>query len=67
MKRETKGVEGLKIETIEYKSSKLLGDLNMEKGIEIEEIKEIEINLEKLKIPKTIVNAIRKLNICITF
>ena len=67
MKTETKGVEGLKKETIEYKSSKLLGDLNMEKGIEIEEIKEIEINLEKLKIPKTIVNAIRKLNICITF
>ena len=67
MKTETKGVEGLKIETIEYKSSKLLGDLNMEKGIEIEEIKEIEINLEKLKIPKTIVNAIRKRNICITF
>ena len=67
MKTETKGVEGLKIETIEYKSSKLLGDLNMEKGIEIEEIKEIEINLEKLKIPKTIFNAIRKLNICITF
>ena len=67
MKTETKGVEGLKIETIEYKSSKLLGDLNMEKGIETEEIKEIEINLEKLKIPKTIVNAIRKLNICITF
>ena len=67
MKTETKGVEGLKIETIEYKSSKLLGDLNMERGIEIEEIKEIEINLEKPKIPKTIVNAIRKLNICITF
>ena len=39
----------------------------MEKGIEIEEIKEIEINLQKLKMPKTIVNAIRKLNICITF
>ena len=30
---------------IEYKSSKLLGDLNMEKGIEIEEIKWIEIKL----------------------
>ena len=59
MKTETKGVEGLKIETIEYKSSKLLGDLNMEKGIEIEEIKEIEINLEKLKIPKTIVNGLK--------
>ena len=38
---------------IEDKSSKLLGDLNMEKRIEIEEIKEIEIKLEKLKIPKT--------------
>ena len=33
----------------------------MEKGIEIEEIKEIEIKLEKLKIPKTIVNTIKKL------
>ena len=40
---------------IEYKSSKLLGDLNMEKRIKIEEIKEIEINLEKLKIPETII------------
>lgn len=40
---------------IEYKSSKLLGDLDMEKRIKIEEIKEIEINLEKLKIPETII------------
>ena len=37
---------------IEYKSSKLLGDLNMEKGIEIEEIKWIEIKLQKLTILK---------------
>ena len=37
---------------IEYKSSKLLGDLNMEKGIEIEEIKWIEIKLQKLIILK---------------
>ena len=40
---------------IEYKSSKLLGDLDMEKRIKIEEIKEIEIKLEKLKIPETII------------
>ena len=51
----------LRIEMKEDKSSKLLRDLNMEKGIEIEQIKEIEIKLEKLKIPKTIVNTIRKL------
>ena len=40
---------------IEYKSSKLLGGLDMEKRIKIEEIKEIEIKLEKLKIPETII------------
>ena len=51
----------LKIEMIKHKSSKLLDDLNMEKGIEIEEIKEIEIKLEKLKIPKTIVDTTEKL------
>ena len=50
----------LKREMIEYKSSKLLGDLNMEKEIKIEEIKEIEIKLEELKIPKTIVSTIKK-------
>ena len=32
----------------------------MEKGFEIERIKNIEIKLEKLKIPKTIVDAITK-------
>ena len=46
---------------IEYKTSKLLEDINMEKRIEIEEIKEIERKLEKLKIPKTIVNIIKKI------
>ena len=46
---------------MEYKSSKLLVDLNMEKRTEKEEIKEIELKLEKLKIPKIIINAIRKL------
>ena len=33
----------------------------MEKGFEIEEIKEIEIKLDRLKIPKTIVDTIKKL------
>ena len=51
----------LKIEVIELKGSKLLGNLNIEKGIQIEAIKEIEMELEKLKIPKTIVNTIKKL------
>ena len=46
---------------IEDKNFKLLNDLNMEKGFEIEEMKEIEIKLEKLNIPKPIVNIIRKL------
>ena len=35
---------------IEHKNSKLLNDLDMEKGNEIEEIKEIETKLGKLKI-----------------
>ena len=50
----------LEIKAIEFKSPKLLSDLNMEKGTEIEEIKEIEIKLEKLKIPKTIFNTVKK-------
>ena len=53
LETELEEMKQLKIEMIEDKSSKLLGDLNMEKRIEIEEIKEIEIKLEKLKIPKT--------------
>ena len=38
----------------------ILDDLNIEKRLEIREMKEIEIKLEKLKISKTIVNIIRK-------
>ena len=47
-------MERLKIEMIECKISKSLKDLNIEKGIEIGEIKETDIKLKKLKIPKTI-------------
>ena len=38
----------------------ILDDLNIEKRLGIREMKEIEIKLEKLKIPKTIVNIITK-------
>ena len=37
----------------EFKNTKLLVDLNFEKGLEIDEIMEIEIRLEKLKISET--------------
>ena len=37
---------------IEYNNSKLLGNLNMKKGIEIEEVKWIEIKLQKLTVLK---------------
>ena len=46
---------------IQHKSSKLLGEFNMEKEIEIEEIMELELKLEKLKISAAIVNIIKKL------
>lgn len=36
---------------IKYKSSKLLEDLNIEKGFEKERVKEIKTKLEKLKAP----------------
>ena len=60
LETEIKEIEELKIEAVEPKCSKLLSNLNMEKGIEIEGIKEIEIRLKKLKIPKTIVYTIKK-------
>ena len=37
----------------EFKNTKLLVDLNFEKGLEVDEIMEIEIRLEKLKISET--------------
>ena len=43
LETEIKEIEELEVETIELKSSKLLSNLSMEKGFEIEEIKEIEI------------------------
>ena len=58
LETEIKEMKELKIQVIKLKSSKLLGDLNVEKGIEIEEIKDIGMKLEKLKIPTTMINTI---------
>ena len=58
---EIKEIEELKLKTTEYKRSKLLSDLNFEKGLEIDEAVEIEIRLGKLKIAKTTINAIKEL------
>ena len=55
-----KKIRELIIDTIEYDYDKLVGDLNMEKGLEIERIRKIEIRPEKLKISKTIVDSIKK-------
>ena len=61
LETETKERKRLKLQAMHLKISKLLGILNSEREIETEEIKEIEINLEKLKIPKTVVSRIKKL------
>ena len=65
-----KKIRELIIDTIEYDYDKLIGDLNMEKGLEIEKIKKTTKKLEKLKISKTI-DTIKKSVIsekcCITF
>ena len=48
------------IDTIEHDYDKLIDDLNMKKGPEIDRIKKIEIKLEKLKKSKLKVDAIKK-------
>ena len=50
-------MEELNLKTTGSKCCKLLSDLNSEKGLEIDDIIEIEIILEKWKIPKTKINA----------
>ena len=60
LETEIKEMKRLRIKAIELKSFKLLSALNMEKGFEIKEIKELEIKLEKLKIPTTVISTIKK-------
>ena len=49
-----KNIRELIIDAIEHDYDKLVCDLNFEKGLIIEEIKKIEIKLEKIKISKTV-------------
>ena len=58
---ETKKILKSKTEIIENISSKLTRDLRIKKGLKIKRIRKIEIELEKLKIPKEVIDAIKKL------
>ena len=55
-----KKIGELIIDTIEYDYDKLIDDFKMKKGLEPKKIKKIEIKLEKLRISKTIIDAIKK-------
>ena len=55
-----KNIRELIIDTIKYDYDKLRNDWNIGKGFEIEGILKIEIKLEKIKLSKTIADAIKK-------
>ena len=55
-----KNIRELIIDTIERDYDILINHLNIEKGLEIERIKKIEIKLEKIKLSKTIADTIKK-------
>lgn len=46
----------------EYNGLELLYDLNIEKGLIIEETNKIEAKMEKLKIPKRVIDIIKKIS-----
>ena len=50
-----------KLEIIENINSNSKSDLHMEKKMEIKRTRKIEIELEKLKIPKEVIDTIKKL------
>ena len=55
-----KNIRELMIDTIEHDYNKLINDLNIEKRLEIEGIKKMEIKLEKIKLLKIIPDTIKK-------
>ena len=60
-------IENNRKKTIENKSSKLLGDLNLEKEFEVERIKKMEIKLEIISyFKKTFVSHFKTKILCIT-
>ena len=60
---EIKQIEELKTKTTEYKISKSLYDLNFERGREIDEMMEIEVKPEELKVPITRITVVKELMI----
>ena len=54
-------IEEIQIEATEYNSLELLDDLNKKRNLIIEEIIKLEAKLEKLKIPKRVIDSVRKL------
>ena len=59
-KTEMKKIKKSKEEIIKFKISKLLNELNIEKGIKMDQIKKIEAKLEQLKIAKRVIDKIKK-------
>ena len=59
-KTEIQNIKKLKIKAIENDFNKLISDLNFGKGLITEETKKIEAKLAKLKIPKRVINTIKK-------
>ena len=53
-------IRELTIDTIEHDYEKLINDLDIEKGFEMEKKKKIETKLEKSKLSKTIADTIKK-------
>ena len=55
-----KKIRELIIYIIEHDFDQLINHLNIEKGLEIERINQIEIKLEKIKLSKAIADTIKK-------
>ena len=63
-KTEMKSIKkNLKKQMIRYKTSKLFGNFNFEKGFIMEETKKIGAKLEKLEISSRVIDAINKKSI----
>ena len=62
LKTQIEEIKEIEIEATEYNGLELLYDLNREKGLIIEETNKIEAKMEKLKIPKRVIDIIKKIS-----
>ena len=62
LKTQIEEIKEIEIEATEYNGLELLYDLNIEKGLIIEETNKIEAKMEKLKIPKRVIDIITKVS-----